>query len=874
MASTIKLAEVLQFLIGETKRLAARIDGVDYTNNNLPKRDPSNQYTASRTPTGTAYRLVSGSVIDAIGTTGWYGVQTDDNAYIACNSISETATTLVGVKKVGAIQPGCRVFAILNEQMRRGTIIGVVPVVSPTDAVRVHDYISQVSTNNLLFDTFLGHHSFRLPKPTQYENHAPIDETTLGEWGRITESGGAIFLDSFMAFLRADENCGFWAFWHDQLARMQGHNLQLRSPALELYAFDDEDELSIISGVATYLWESLGLFMPGQAAKLRSVDELNQAGNAEFALGDLRDNGQTPFHRLRTFEGYLGQGFRKQLRLPPQQFSASTVNTLEEPKTGPAVWEEHLSLDGNYHIVSSQGIFIAHAPVFQTPVQKKSPEDPTGDSKKTGYDYRKAKIKTGPDKNTELEGVGSALTANDELAYGMQWRAAHPFHYREKDWKIEEDGDQHAPSVPDFGSLRTVQYLGKAETDKLDVDEREKQAEFHKTLSFLSILRDGTVVIAGPGGEEIRMGGGNVEISCPGDIQLRPGRSCVTLAGRDAIVRANKSVELSANTEDVRIKSDRNMQLLAGNSGVGGLLLESKSIGELQDYSKVGSEVVANGITFKSKSFVSCLGKDVYLRSYDAGSGFGQIIIDAAAGEGSIVTTSRDTANYNVAGLYQYFGPPDAPTGVNQYTDQISRLSGGLTCSYGVATYINGALVTKGQVAIIDGHVASTADQPFVGTIKGEALDQARAAFEELSQQEQSAKDQASDFYETSLTERIHGENRVGNEQVLKQMGFSFRTSDQYKAGNFTLFESRWAQVARATEQPSVYWQEKIVKANEQSTMPYPGFEAWTGGSGYCKVDNKLYSKTGPLPTGKVYEEAPSSELQKSSAENGYPVIS
>ena len=874
MASTIKLAEVLQFLIGETKRLAARIDGVDYTNNNLPKRDPSNQYTASRTPTGTPYRLVSGSVIDAIGTTGWYGVQTDDNAYVACNSISETATTLVGVKKVGAIQAGCRVFVVLSEQMKRGTILGVIPVVSPTDAIRVHDYISQVSTNNLLFDTFLAHHTFRLPKPTQYENHAPIDETTLGEWGRINESGGAIFLDSFMSFLRADENCGFWAFWHDQLARMQGHNLQLRSPALELYAFDDEDELSIIRGVATYLWESLGLFMPGQAAKLRSAEEINQAGNAEYALADLRDNAQTPFHRLRTFEGYLGQGFRKQLRLPPQQFSASTVNTLTDPKTGPAVWEEHLALDGNYHIVSSQGIFIAHTPVFQTPVQKKSPEDPTGDSKKTGYDYRKAKIKTGPDKNTELEGVGPALTANDELAYGMQWRSAHPFHYREKDWKIEEDGDQHAPSVPDFGALRNIQYLGKAQTDRLDVDEREKQAEFHKTLSFLSILRDGTVVIAGPGGEEIRMGGGNVEISCPGDIQLRPGRSCVTLAGRDAIVRANKSVEISANTEDVRIKSDRNMQLLAGNSGVGGMLLESKSIGELQDYSRVGNEVVSNGITLKSKSFVSCLGMDVYLRSYDAGYGFGQVIIDAAAGEGSIITTARDTLNYNVAGLYQYFGPTDAPTGVNQYTDQISKLSGGLTCSYGVAAYINGGLVTKGNIAIVDGHVASTADTPFVGTLKGEALDQVRASFEDLAQQEQTAKEQASDFYETSLTERIHGDNRVGNEKVLKQMGFSFRTSDQYRAGGFTLFESRWAQVARATSQPSTYWQEKIVKANEQNTMPYPGFEAWTSQSGYCKVDNKLYINTGPLPTGKVYEEAPSSELQKSAAENSYPVIS
>ena len=873
MASTIKLAEILQFLMGETKRLAARIDGVDYTNNNLPKRDPSNQLTSSRTPAGMSYRLVSGSIIDTIGTTGWYGVQTDDNMNVACNALSETSLALVGVKKIGAIQPGCRVFVIINEQLRHGTIIGVIPVVSPPDAVRIHDYVSQVSTNNMLFDTFLGHHAFRVPKPIQYENQAPIDETALGEWGRINESGGAIFLDSFMAFLRADENCGFWAFWHDQLARMQGHNIQLRSPALDLYAFDDEDELSVIKGVATYLWEALGRFEPGKIANTRSEEAINQAVNAEYALADPVDNAQVPFHRLRTFEGYLGQGFKRQLRLPPQQLSGNTINTLTEPKTGPSVWEEHLALDGNYHIVSSQGIFIAHAPVFQTPVQKKLPEDPTGDTAKSGYSRDKAKIKPGPDLNTKLDGIGPALTANDELAYGLQWRSAHPFYYREKDWKIEEDNKQHIPPVPDFGSLRDIHYLNKTQPELLNVDKREQQAEFYKTLSFLSILRDGTVVIAGPGGEEIRMGGGNIEISCPGDIQLRPGRNCVTLAGRDAIVRANKNVELSANTEDVRIKSDRNMQIMAGNSGIGGLLLESKSAGELQDYTKVGSEVVSNGVTIKAKSFVSCLGRDVYLRSHDTGYGVGQVIIDAGAGEGSIVTTSRDTINYNVNNIQQYFGPPDAPTGVNQYTDTISRLAGGFVCSYGSVAYMNGGLVTKGQVAIIDGHIATTANTPYVATIKGESLDQARAAFEELSQQNELSKQQAADNYEAAVTERLHGENKIGNEKVLKQIGFSFRTTDQYKVGNFTLFESRWAQIARGSGQPSVYWQEKIVKANERNTMPYPGFEAWTGSSAYCKVDNKLYTETGPEPTGKVYEDAPSSEQSKTAAENSYPVI-
>lgn len=873
MPAPIKLAEVLQFLITELKRLAARIDGVDYTNNNLPRRDPTNQLTSSRIPTSTSYRLVSGSVVDVIGTTGWYSVQTDDNSYVSCNCLKDTAFTIVGAKSIGAIHPGSRVFLILNEVLRNGTIIGVIPVVSTTDTIRIHDYISQVSTNNMLFDTFLNHHQFRIPTPVQYETNSPIDETAVGEWGKITESGVALFIDSFMAFLRADENCGFWAFWHDQLARMQGHNLQIRSPAFDLNSFNDEDELSVVTGTSPYLWEALGLFKPGAVANVSSEQQVAQVVNAEKALADLKKEGQTPFHRFRKFEGYLGQGFKKQLRLPPKEITADSIHDLEDPKTGPAVWEEHLALDGNYHIVSSQGIFIAHAPLFQTPVQKKTAEDPTGDTRKDGYSFNDAKLKPGPNGNTEIDGIGPALTANDELAYGMQWRSAHPFYYHKKDWQLSNDGT-YTLNHPQFSSLSDSQYLNKPSSESLDVDDREKQASFYKTLSFLSILRDGTVVIAGPGGEEIRMGGGNIEISCPGDIQLRPGRSCVTIAGRDAITRANQNVELSANTQDVRIKSERNMQLLAGNSGVGGLLLESKSEGEIQDYSNIGTEVYATGITFKSKTFVSSLSRDVYLRTYDTGAGAGQIILDAGAIGSDIITKSSNFVSYALNSVQHYFGPAEEPVGADLFNATQSRLSGGITANDNSATFINGALATKGNVVIVDGHVASTAKMQFVGTIEGESLAEIRNSFEDVKVQIDDLKVSAATQHGFAFVDRLYAEKRIGNEDTINQIGFSFRSSDQYKVGKFTLFESRWAQIARTAQQTSSYWQEKIVKANEQSTMPYPGFDVWIGSNSYCQVDNKLYTKTGPLPTGQVYEQAEGSEVSKTTAEGNYPVIS
>lgn len=51
-----------------------------------------------------------------------------------------------------------------------------------------------------------------------------------------------------MAFIKADENCGFWALYLDQVARMQGHNIQIRACGYELEVFDDNGEIAAYSG--------------------------------------------------------------------------------------------------------------------------------------------------------------------------------------------------------------------------------------------------------------------------------------------------------------------------------------------------------------------------------------------------------------------------------------------------------------------------------------------------------------------------------------------------------------------------------------------------------------------------------------------------
>ena len=872
------LVAYLQSMQTEISKLNAKVSSLDYINFNVPRSDTSGTLSSNTRTTNTSCRVITGAVVDAMAVVGWYNVQIDDAGFIPCELISEISNGVVGARRVGTLFPGALVYVVVNNGLATGVILGTYQGPSTGFDLYAHDYISQASTNSLNNDGFLPKYTdIQTPRLIKFAKGSPVDETSIGEWGRMTESGTGLFIDSFMAFLRADENCGFWAFWHDQLARMHGHNLQIRSQAVDIYSFDDEDELSVITGFSPYLWESLGGVSPG---KLSSSNALTQEALSEFAPTDLLVKGQVPFRRLTRFDGFLGQGFKQQLKLLPQN-PVTTVYSLPNPVVSPVVWEEQLALDGNYHMVSSQGIMIAHVPTFSGPVQIKNPEDATGDGRVNGYipggyvasGSSNQKIKEGVNNATSVPGTGIALLADDELAYGMKWRSGHPFYYHNKDWVTPPY------AVPEnlygYNNLSNDHYLNKPAPEKLKVDHRQ-EANYHPTLSFVSILRDGTVVIAGPAGEEIRMGGGSIEISCPGDIQLRPGRSLVTLAGRDAIIRANGSAEISASTEDVRIKAERNMQVLAGNSGQGGLLLESKGVYLDQDFTNPGTEVVSNGVIIKSPSYISCLSTNIYMKA-GAGSDNGIITLDAAEGKGIITTNAYGIYNYVSNAVVDYFGQPGKVKTMNYYTAEATSISGNFTSMGQSEAWFAGGAVFGSSVFIINGDIATEESTGRLQSVNVEGKKFINNKYEEIKKLGSADMKAGDALYKAQFTELLYSDRRIGNTKTIKSVGFSFRSTDQCKASKFMLFESRWAQRARVNGEVTDMWTEKSVMSNGNKTYPYPGKDAWTGDT-YRKINATLYTKgsngLGPVPAGPDYENAAATgQIDSTSPDSSYPVI-
>src|ERR1051326_4114607 len=84
------------------------------------------------------------------------------------------------------------------------------------------------------------------------------------EWSKVSDTGIAIMLDSEQAFLRVHEMCGLFLSLYDAYCKVCGINLDVESAIHGEYARADEGEARHFRGIATYPWEALGLYAPGQ----------------------------------------------------------------------------------------------------------------------------------------------------------------------------------------------------------------------------------------------------------------------------------------------------------------------------------------------------------------------------------------------------------------------------------------------------------------------------------------------------------------------------------------------------------------------------------------------------------------------------------
>jgi hypothetical protein len=804
--------------------------------------------------------IVPAVIHDVFAHAGSYVVRTPGGRTQLAAQIADVGAVSTGARNIGHFNIQDQVICYFPPKSNFGYIIGAAPPRIFDSRFVLPDSLVMRSRAGFIEDQI--HHMPFQREDNDLANFScgrPADALP-GDWGKINELGVAIWLGKFIAQLRASDAAKIEAFWGDDLLRIVGYNLQQFTAGSELSIVDDEGEFDEVAYYTPFMWEALGVYAAGTAVFDEHTGEdgaLKQGSeNSRFEPKELN---QVMVPRSIDMRGYLGDLYHKRVVAPPVDATGTSKANDEKLYRGLAA--VHIGLDGGVHIRSAKEVVIEKSLIMPVPRRLLDPDAPDGDNatnyKAAGYYGNGPNHEKKPYQwENTTSSAGRETSYWDYLAYlfgkfGLQTVDAH-----EKDWSTPEEADVDiASGVQNKIDAELFSNLGFDFTKPLPkfgsivLDRRDGHSvRYYQARSGIFLSDDGSVIIEDGYGSQIIMSGGNIRVTCQGDVLTMPGRSAITWAPRDFIARSGWCAEMSAAKRDVRIKANNSLHMLSGDGSKGSVLIECRSkspITKSEWQDKTGEDIEANGIIVLARdSNVGIWTKRLFGGVIDddpgaielnagkgqvtlAGNGVG---VEALAEYSIIIGEDRGaTANppqqiINTGGTLLRSKNVDV---IGNLSTWPSRQGGSGSVSVGGSVKIKGNTEMEGSCtanrhfASKNGGVVTTNRQDFAFTPDPSG---------EGDKQETAADEVKERMFEQTFDEKVFEDTETGlaKESVIKPVGFSFRKStEHYMAGTFIIYESRWQQLYRVNG-ANLTWDEPVVMApSGQSTMPHPGHDAW-----------------------------------------------
>lgn len=605
----------------------------------------------------------------------------------------------------------------------------------------------------------------------EVDQYRPRD-TVPGDITWLNEMLVGMGVFKLMTFIRASERAKLEMFMFDDEVRLTSGHFQHNNSASRHNIYNDNGFNTDEFIGSHHQCEMFGRTKYG--SKMLQNDKYDYAGNANTNL-KYKNPGDGPYvlGRYHSYLGYMGGIF---------SFFVSNPEPKEDLKLTEQTKDEglfHTFIDGSGRLLvrSAGGICLQRTDRISVP-------------KKIAQPWYKGEGPAKPTKKLPFE-----WDSTHPYARHLQLRDAFAWYTKNSYQRfIENNTTYYVPNVPE---LKTPRDEYDSSGDDPLGQEKFNDSKHKDAMSFVHLGEDGSIIIRGKCGEEIRMAGGNITISCPGNIEIRPGKSAITLAGHDAIIKGKESVDISATSKDVRVKAQYNLQM---HSNKGGVLLESAAENDNQVYDKKeGEDVVTSGIVLKAeKSRVYAWGQRVQLAStekclieaYKQGKTALEVVVPTirmVAFNGSASIKTKDTA-------------------LNLTENQATLV--------GNSAYVSGTQssgVFMGEKYLVPITQAPTGLNPHKKIMEG------------LNQQEK----------QLNNSDNIGKPYTPGEREKIK---FTFRTTEQcgtntasevYAATKFVVYETSWAFLKKAGTQ---FIQGSLDKWKEEpvnDTYPWPGKDCY-----------------------------------------------
>ena len=796
------------------RREVERVHGIPGSVSGGPLSDPRGLLSALGQKVTTSATILEGVIHYVIPGTFTYRVILDGElGELICGDLMNASfTRSVRISQTYAV--GTRVIVLKHHGLLKGTILG-----SPAREVldwqydqpvlasaigRFHivnrEYVKNVVKSP---DTGRG-----IPSYTQ----GRAVDVCEGDYMVTNMSEGGFFTSPFETSVRQSHDCGLWMFSMDRLLRMIGRSVQEYSLAHERYIGIDEHETYGFEGIAAYPWEALGYYREPDILwkKQKGSDVIGGKG---ISFMEPQEEKAEPFYRYQSFSGYLGQGLTREIRIPPKNLkdSSKATNLPDDGNVPITVAREQMLLDGTILQESARSIHLIKHANIRSFKRVKGIDDPRGDdmrseSKNSSYKFSQAKEFDPP----------SPQSATDKILWMIRKQSPSMFKEHRNDFEaISKKGQPFEQDVllGDLSALKTRNSVEEPPTQKLHVDTRYGELEYGGGRATISLLDNGDIVLRNACGAELALRGANIEVSAPGDFRMNMGRSFISLAGDDIILRAKNSADLTATDNDVRIKAERNLDMVGGMSGSGRTLLENKAQGRPNNRDVLGLEgelIQGRGLHLKAEnSSVSTFGGTVYLRSLEGGN----ILLDADQGNGVV---KIDSAYTRIGGSYAV----EIAAAAGDGTPNILAVTPWRTISkelLEVHSQIisSGVIVSDAGVSVLPADNFSKPIDQFNRTRRNQMDDRIANYLNAMPQW---------------FAEYYWGQDMPGNSETIRNYAFSYRTTDQYGADRFSYEEPFWMELFGSEKCLSLAtWSEPVYKYQEiTDQQPWPGFATWS----------------------------------------------
>jgi len=799
---------------------------------------------------------------------------------------SVTGTLDQGVCHHAAYASGQTVVVRVDPTDGGSIIMGAVPTLTGDLATQFCDLIGPgepvgvgTSPQYVDFMSAVADRGGVIPAPTD----APPDSLP-GDYTLTSVTGNMLHIDDAMLQFRASEICGLFCFTEDGHTRLSGESLRIESPAMQIEHGTSVSEISLSAAYCIYPWEAMGAVGSGQSG---IVDRYSGEDSDFLAAGRMylepTSPDQLPVSRIDEIGGYLGQGICRTVSSP----SAGGLNTATNPVAKVGLSRQQTLIDGSILIESVKQVFIAKTAVIPVFAIEGSLDEI--DVEETPYRFNGQGEAGDPHIVSQLSSqipVAAGLAADEMYAYLSGWLSLHAGVYHPK-VTVRYTG-------PAFVAPEEVQTLDQADwitpagiaKAQVDVDHRLRDVDVYKILSFFTITESGDLVLQNGLGPSIRITSGGIFIDA-GTVHVQAAKT-ISMTGRTVSVRGYRQVEVASSRGRVLVKAETDLNMLGGNSGVGGVLLESRSRQHLSDWADKPEDSVGSGVMIKGlTSHVTLLGGDVLAKTGpgESGATAGQIILDCG-GESIVQRCTTHVRQGNEMIDYLALPSPEdtEPAPLNHTSVNGLTLHGDLRVS--LAAIVGGTVEASRGFATQTGQYKSGIGQQFIAPGSSSVDAQIAAADEYRTQLGISRLQRWVDTHS-----RVLSENRPLHPIVVSTARFGFPSSHVYGTKKTTLPQPTWhrslsGQLERWQEPVVAYRTEAMQNSYEitgqRSTRPWPGHETWERADSMLKVGNSeamfnMATQTPLSPSGEAaksrYEAAEIRDLEATSLASGAMVL-